>query len=157
MPSTPHQITPSSNVYLDAIQWGGWKWDDGGSAGTNITYFFDWGSTDLVPVLGVDCAISEFWYDYEKGAVRSALQRWANVIDVTFTEVNDYASADLVEYNYYRPDTNTLGSHQTPDDAFNSDGTAWGAYNYGDLSWILRHSGPADMGSQRWSTNSDTH
>ena len=57
------------------------------------------------------------------------------MIDVTFTEVNDYASADLVEFNYYRPDTNTLGSHQTPDDAFNSDGTAWGAYNYGDLSW----------------------
>ena len=44
MPSTPQQITPSSNVYLDAIQWGGWKWDDGGSAETNITYFFDQGA-----------------------------------------------------------------------------------------------------------------
>ena len=90
MPSTVEQIAPSSNVYLNAIQWGGWRWTDGSTPGTSLTYNFgpsgenlnaDWGPPN-------DYGTSQTWTTAEKSAYRAALQTWSNVANLTFTEVN---------------------------------------------------------------------
>jgi hypothetical protein len=48
MPSTPLHGTSSTNVYLNAIQWGGWQWTDA-PAGTNIAYYFGGAGQNLNP------------------------------------------------------------------------------------------------------------
>jgi hypothetical protein len=117
----PDQISPSSNKYLDALQWGGWRWNDGSFPGTTITYFFR------------DGTYGEIWLSFEEAAYRAALQAWANVAALSFVEVFNYNSADLVED--LRGSASYLGWHETPEDAFLFDGKAWGEYVHNGEGW----------------------
>ena len=117
----PNQIPPSSNKYLDAIQWGGWRWDDGSLPGTTITYFLR------------DGTYGQVWLSFEEAAYRAALQSWANVANLIFVEVFNYNSADLIED--LRGSASYLGWHETPEDAFLFDGTAWGEYVRSGEGW----------------------
>jgi Ca2+-binding RTX toxin-like protein len=133
MPSTPFDGSSSSNVYLSAIQWGGWQWTDA-PAGTNITYYFAPSGVDL-GFFGIGAGTSLTWSSDEKTAYQAALQQWANVANITFTQVFTYNEADLVEHIYSNFASSTLGIHETPQDAAASDGTAWGAYNASGSGW----------------------
>ena len=130
MPSTPQQIAPSANLYLNAIQWDGWRWSDGPSAGTNIAYYFGPANQDLSPLHEGELAgfLSLPWDEWGKAAYRNALQQWANVANLSFTEVFDYSAADLVEFVFIDPYA-PFGIHEVPEHAAWYDGTAWGAYN----------------------------
>ena len=117
----PQQTTPSSNIYLNAIQWGGWRWTDDPLLGTTITYYLR------------DGQYGQIWQDFEEAAYRAALQTWANVANLTFQEVDTYAEADLVED--LRGSASYLGSHETPEHADLYDGTAWGEYVRSGDGW----------------------
>jgi serralysin len=117
----PEHITPSSNIYLNAIQWGGWRWTDDPSPGTIITYYLR------------DGQYGQTWSDFEANAYGNALQTWANVANVTFQEVTTYAAADLVED--LRANASYVGWHETPEDAALLDGTAWGEYVRSGNGW----------------------
>lgn len=116
----PQQTTPSDNIYLDAIQWGGWRWNDA-PAGTTITYYLR------------DGQFGQTWQTFEEAAYRAALQTWANVANLTFQEVFTYNTADLVED--LRASAPYLGSHETPEHAYLTDGTAWGEYVRSGDGW----------------------
>jgi hypothetical protein len=134
MPSTPLHGTSSTNVYLNAIQWGGWQWTDA-PAGTNIAYFFGPAGQNLNGFVGSGTGNSVAWSASEQTAYRAALQEWANVANVTFTEVLSYAEADLVEWLFNKPGSSLLGLHETPEHAAATDGTAWGGYNTAGVGW----------------------
>lgn len=133
MPSTPTQGTTSSNVYLNALQWGGWQWTDGATAGTNITYYLAPGGTNLDFDFGAGTGSSVNWNANEIIAFQNALQTWANVTNISFTRVFTYEQADLVEY--LATPTGALGVHETPESAAATDGTAWGVFNYTGTGW----------------------
>jgi serralysin len=131
MPSVPFDGPVSSNQFLKALQWGGWKWDDGGGT-TNITYQFDPGGTDIGFLVAGET--SNIWLTYEKAAYRAALAEWAKVANISFTEVTN-GTYDLYETNYNGSGTTLLGKHETPEHADASDGTAWGTYNWQGRGW----------------------
>ena len=84
--AVPEQTTPSSNTYLNAIQWGGWRWTDESPSGTTtITYYLR------------DGQYGQTWQSFEEAAYRAALQTWANVANLTFREVFTYGEANFVE------------------------------------------------------------
>jgi hypothetical protein len=137
----PVQVTPSTNPYLDAIEWGGWRWDDNPNDGadkngTVISYYFDPGPRDLNDPNVFDSefflGITRPWTLEEQAAYRAALDTWAAVANITFVEAFTYDDANLVEHVYEDP-THTspiLGYHETPEQASKiADGTAWGIYN----------------------------
>src|SRR5262245_65920895 len=127
MPSVPLHGTSSTNIYLNAIQWSGWQWTDA-PAGTNITYYFGGACQNLNNRLGTGTSVA--WLASEQTAYRAALQEWANVANVTFTEVGSSAQPDLVEWLFNRPGSSLLGLHETPEHAASApDGAAWGGYN----------------------------
>ena len=120
MPSTPGQLSPSSNLYLNAIQWGGWVWSDPNpdTDTTNITYYFGPSGQDLDSRIESGWGTSSSWLDYEKAAYRHALQTWANVADITFTEVFSSDQANLVEFvTRSATSDEDLGLHFTPEHA----------------------------------------
>lgn len=62
----------------------------------------------------------------------AALQSWANVANIHFTEVSTYSEANLVDFVCGPADMSDpaiLGTHETPQDANATDGTAWGVFN----------------------------
>jgi subtilisin family serine protease len=113
MPSTAVQGSTSTNTFARALEWGGWQWTDGATPGTNITYYFQGGGEDLSG-LTVGSTTSVDWLNSEKAAYRLALDKWASVADITFTEVFSYDEADLVE-NIFNTSGNLLGVHKTPE------------------------------------------
>src|SRR5262245_58599018 len=133
----PVKVTPSTNPYLNAIEWGGWRWDDdptdgADKNGTVISYFFDSAPLDLNAIFN-DTIFGETrpWTEAEQAAYRVALDTWAAVANITFVEVSSYDQANLVEHVFADPNHTSpiLGFHETPELAFKSDGTAWGNYN----------------------------
>ena len=72
----------TGNPRIDSILWGGQHWPSGGGSTTNLTYYFD-------------NTIS--WLTTEKIAYKAALQSWANVAKLSFTEVFSASSANFVE------------------------------------------------------------
>jgi hypothetical protein len=137
-PSSELTITPSTNPYLNAIEWGGWRWDDNPADGadkngTVISYYFDSQPLDLNNILSDDIfgVSSRPWTVEEQAAYRVALDTWAAVANINFVEVFNYDEANLVEHVFADPDQTSpiLGFHETPEQAFNTDGTAWGIYN----------------------------
>ncbi|MEZ5873949.1 MAG: M10 family metallopeptidase [Hyphomicrobiales bacterium] len=133
MPSTAFQGSTSTNVFVNALEWGGWHWTDGATPGTNITYYFQGSGVSLSSLTG-GVTTSANWLAYEQDAYRHALDKWAEVANVTFTEVFSYNQADLVE-NIYNGSGNLLGVHETPEWAAAGDLTAWGAYNRNGFGW----------------------
>ena len=128
----PGQVTPSTNPYLYAIEWGGWRWDVNHKHGTVISYYFDSQPLNLNVIFGTDIfGESRPWTLEEQAAYRLALGTWAAVANVTFKEVSHYKQADLVEHVFADPNHTSpiLGFHETPEQADTSDGTAWGIYN----------------------------
>ena len=111
----------SGNAMLDGILWGGSHWPS-----SNITYYFahayEFSSFD------------SNWTSVEQNAYRTALQSWANVANLTFTEVSSAASATFIEHSVARAffsSGNTLGRHETPD----TEAPADGYYNYDGRGW----------------------
>src|SRR4051794_28767086 len=114
MSSTPEQINPSTNVYLNALQWGGWRWTDGATAGTNITYYFGPSGDDLSANFGPGYLNSVSWLPEQETAYQNALQQWANVANITFTQVFSPDEADLIEFLFDNSGSSLLGIHDTP-------------------------------------------
>ena len=153
-PSSELTVTPSTNPYLNAIEWGGWRWDDNPADGadkngTVISYYFDSQPLDLNNILGDDIfgVSSRPWTVEEQAAYRVALDTWAAVANINFVEVFNYDEANLVEHVFADPDQTSpiLGFHETPEQAFNTDGTAWGIYNGESL-----HTGWTPSWSASW-------
>lgn len=133
MPSTAFQGATSTNIFEQALQWGGWQWTDGATPGTNITYYFQGAGADLSSLTGSSTPSSS-WLAVEQAAYRLALDAWVAVADLSFTEVFSYGAADLVE-NIYNGSGGLLGVHETPQWAASGDETAWGAYNRNGYGW----------------------
>jgi hypothetical protein len=115
-------VPGSGNVLIDAIAGVGWL-SRGGDR--NITYFFD-------NSLGF-----HNWTTIEKAAFRGALQQFANVANITITEVMSPAGADLQERwvsNAYMLATegDFAGFHQYP----KNPPPAIGAYNFDGRSYF---------------------
>src|SRR5512144_1042166 len=97
----------SGNAMLDGILWGGWHWGSSGST-TVVTYYFahsgEFGSYDTN------------WTSVEQAGYRAALQSWANVGNLTFTEVSSSSSATFIGHSvsssYFGG--STLGRQETP-------------------------------------------
>jgi serralysin len=124
------------NQYVCAsVGVGGWQWTDGAAPGTNITYYFQGGGEDLSGLTG-GSTTSVDWLSSEKAVYRLALDKWASIADITFTEVFSYDEADLVE-NIFSASGNLLGVHETPERAEPAvgDETAWGTYNRDGYGW----------------------
>lgn len=139
MTAVPVQDAPQQDPFLDAIT-GGWRWDDGAAPGTEITYFFAPEGFDLTPdtVLGFHPAwgTALSWEDtadnpWRDAAAlyRMALQSWANVANITFTEVFSADQANLAEAIFDRADYNQAMQATPEPDEFHN-GTAWGAYDF---------------------------
>src|SRR6056297_263299 len=89
--------SPTGNVMIDSILWGGNRWSS-----NTITYYF---SNDFFT-----------WDPAEEDAFRDALQVWADVANLNFVEVFDEDEATFVEHNvdsdYFGG--NVLGAHEVP-------------------------------------------
>jgi len=110
-PSSELTVTPSTNPYLNAIEWGGWRWDDNPADGadkngTVISYYFDSQPLDLNNILGDDIfgVSSRPWTVEEQAAYRVALDTWAAVANINFVEVFNYDEANLVEHVFADPE-----------------------------------------------------
>ena len=104
----------TGNAYVDALLDSGWHWSG------NITYFFDDDVTG--------------WTSAEKATFRVALQSWADVANISFSEVFVESEANFVEHSV--PDSTfspppgrvTLADHFTPHQATNHQVN--GRFNY---------------------------
>jgi serralysin len=121
------------NPYIDALLWGGWKWGGAFGTGASLTYYFG----DFQVPLPNSGQASSVWIEPLKQAFRDALQTWANVANIKFTEVFNYSAANLIEYTYSDAGSSTFGSHQSPEQANSTDGTAWGEFNLEAPSFYL--------------------
>ena len=73
----------SGNAMLDGILWGDWRWPS-----SDVTYYFAHQNEGFE-------GYSRNWSSVEQNAYRTALQSWANVANVTFTEVSSPAARHL--------------------------------------------------------------
>ena len=76
----------SGNAMLDGILWGDWRWPS-----SDVTYYFAHQNEGFE-------GYSRNWSSVEQNAYRTALQSWANVANVTFTEVSSPGSATFIEH-----------------------------------------------------------
>ncbi len=70
---------------LDGILWGGWHWPS-----SNITYYF----AHADEFSSFDMQLDQ----HRAERYRAALQSWANVANLTFTEVSSSGSATFIEH-----------------------------------------------------------
>ena len=101
---------PSGNAMLDGILWGGFHW------GSSITYYFAHNGE----LSGFDTN----WTSTEQNGYRAALQSWANVANIMFTEVSTPGSATFIAHSVANGFVGggTLGQHETPDGPPPADG-----------------------------------
>jgi serralysin len=108
---------------IDGILWGGWHWQTPGSATANVTYYFagpgEFGSFD------------SGWNTIEKTAYRNAVQSWANVANITFSETGSRFSATFIEHTARFSSPGNLGQHETPE----TGSPAHGYYNWQGFGW----------------------
>lgn len=131
----------TQNIFVDSLLWGGWRWN-GANGTTVINYMFGppgvsfeaRGSPAFAPgpndngVTGT----SDIFEAHEFVAYRAALQSWANVANIQFNEVFDYAQTNLLALPNEpaeMPSPNVLAIHETPEIASQLDGKAWGVFN----------------------------
>lgn len=120
--------SPTGNVHLDSISWGGWQWiPGGGNPGDPVTlnvFFDDDYST---------------WTAGEKASYLAAFDAWASVTNITVNVVADEASANFIAHTLSDAQMTTLagpgvfGFHETPDTAVG--GQVHGYFNYQGYSW----------------------
>ncbi|MDA9990415.1 M10 family metallopeptidase C-terminal domain-containing protein, partial [Paracoccaceae bacterium] len=144
-PYTPTN-NPTNNPYLDSLIWGG-SWDlntDYGGASGTITYSF----STYADQNGNDVT----WYDYEKTAVRNALQTIETVIDVDFVEKSFFDPDPYYENIVFDWVFNVdwLGMHQVPKDVSiegetYTDYTLVGTYNFEENFWNSQTLMPGGM------------
>ncbi len=110
MATQPVQGPASSNAYLDALQWGGWRWEDPAAAPGDpvvIRYY-------------VENYQNTAWFSYERAALIKAFNAWSAVANISFVETNSAANAQLIERQVGESLLpGTLGEHGTPDSAAN--------------------------------------
>ncbi|MDO6964557.1 matrixin family metalloprotease [Rhizobium alvei] len=101
--ATSTQGALSSNSMINGLLWNGWSWDQ-----TSLTYFF---ADDHYA-----------WTQEEKDSYANAIQSWAAVSNLSFSEVTSRAAADFVELQVNSAQMvsiyNQAGSqafHETPD------------------------------------------
>jgi hypothetical protein len=118
-------LFPSGNTMLNGILWGGHQWLPVGGPAT-VTYYFAHAG-EFIPE-------DRDWGSVEQDSYRAALQSWASVANLHFTEVFNPASAGLIEHvvpHTFWSESNVLGSHETPDGApplngyYNFEGPGW--------------------------------
>lgn len=102
----------SSNPMINGLLWNGWKWDQ-----TNLTYFF---ADDHYA-----------WTTEEKDSYANAIQSWAAVSNLTFSEVASRSGADFVELQVNTSQMASVynsagaqGFHETPDPALWADASS---------------------------------
>ena len=118
-------VFPTSNIMLNGILWGGHQWLPVGGP-TTVNYYFAH-ADEFIPG-------ERDWGSIEQAAYKAALQSWANVANLHFTEVFDSASAGLIEHvvpHTFWDQNGVLGEHQTPNLApplngyYNFEGVGW--------------------------------
>ncbi len=124
------QIDPSpESIYVDALLWGGWRWQRDGEGPVEITYFF---SSE-----GLD------WRRHEMAALGQALDAWETVANIAFVGAYGRASANLLEVVLPDRDMDgNLGVHETPDAGARNRG--W--YNREGLGWTKAGLQPGGYG-----------
>lgn len=116
MPTSPQQMTMSTNVYAKALQWGGWYWGAEGStsgSGSVVRYYVN---NDLYGPWGGNMRA---WSTAEASALSAAFQTWSNVANVTFVRTANRDDAQMIENlanSRMMPD-GILGEHGTPETA----------------------------------------
>ena len=117
-------VFPTSNTMLNGILGGGHQWLPVGGP-TTVTYYFAH-ANEFIPG-------ERDWGSIEQAAYRAALQSWANVANLHFTEVFNPA-APVLSSTWCRTPSGVkagyLGQHETPDGA-----PAHGYYNYQGAGW----------------------
>ena len=132
MATQPVQGTFSGETYTDALLWGGWHWEDAAAAPGDpvvINYY-------------LDTYQGKAWSATERDAIGRAFDTWSNVANITFVEVANSASAQLIERLVTEAKLpGTLGEHGTPDSAASTGdydgslllgayGQSYGYFNY---------------------------
>lgn len=140
---TPQTSSPTSNVpsagvgALDALL-SGVKWGGAVGAGANVSYSFPWANSGSATFSGPNgsgsySTLNEYQATQHYGlnttqqtAARSAMQAWANVANITVTEVADTA-AQVGDIRFaFTSATNTSSS---------GTGTVWGWASYPSSYW----------------------
>jgi len=125
------------NQFIDALVWGGWKWD-----GPIKVYFgnaADFASNDPLIAnhrqeLGLDGWQAETWTDGEKASFAYAMSVFESVCGVSFQMANSAAEANIV---WWRGDLgNAGGFHESP-----RPGQTWGFFNPNYPTWGHRSFG----------------
>ncbi|WP_050532390.1 M10 family metallopeptidase [Pseudaestuariivita atlantica] len=116
-----------SNVYIDALFWGG-AWSSPGP-GTLIEYFLQSGA-DPFNFNGITNAPA--WSASDIAALQAAMQTWMDVANITFSLTNVANDADIWYWQGPVNEVQALGWHEVPDTnsieplygvfAFNADG-----------------------------------
>lgn len=103
MTTTPSTTSTSSNVFLDALQWGGWYWHDSAVPAGPVT---------------INYYLAGSWSAAQANGIAAALAAWASVANIDFNRVYSASSAQLIEHltnSFNLP--GVLGEHGTPDSA----------------------------------------
>lgn len=127
----------SGNAYIDALSWGGTKWDWEEGSEKKLSYYFGLeglaetcpdGITDLV---GYQVSRSD-WLEEEKSAMIVGLTKWTNLIGIEIEEVGSVEEADLKFY-ITSEDVGFYGAQYGP---HSSPYEGYGIYvRYNDNSW----------------------
>lgn len=128
----------TGNTYVDAILWGGNRWDTGSSK--QISYsFWNSGTESFDDSSDFKIATNAHdWTDAEKAAMINALDTWAAVADITFVDAGD--NNVNTTFGFYNVDTaqlgeNSLGLFYPPGingegiGYFNREGAGWDSTN----------------------------
>lgn len=101
------QVSLSGNTIVNGVLWDGWKWSS-----STLSYYF---ANDHVT-----------WEVHEKTAYEQAIQQWAAVSGLQFSESANRAGADFVELqadgnqmnSIYGQGSTTFGFHESPDPTY---------------------------------------
>lgn len=119
-------VSPSNNIYIDSLSWGGSKWNWSQGSSNKLTYSFapsyevgdcPSGVTSLNYPDGPIKILS--WEEDEKNAMRTGLQKWTDIIgmgieEVTATNQGDENNADLRFYITTDDNFSALGAQYGP-------------------------------------------
>lgn len=147
------QSYPTINPLYNALLWGGWGWYDPFGGVPEIKYYFaPAGVYSLSNGSSIDNIIAFNWTAEQKAAYKSAINTWAKVCNVKFTEVTNPANANFIEFmsggSTFDNDRNFWGFHYNAERAFNvgSGFLTYGAYNRDSGLFQGAHLKPGGLG-----------